>query len=676
MLDKDAGGYTLTLPDGATERYDPDGRRLVATDRAGKTISYAYDAEGRLQAVTGPFGRSLTFAYDANGHMTSMTDPASGVYRYDYDANDNLTRVIYPDGTTRLYHYEDNAYDAEGKAILTQRAGGQQQFTLNYDSDTQSTVTDAIGTQEIMTFAETLGVRNLLSRINQTDGKGLRQVFDDNNNLIEATDAEGRITTYTYNANNQRLTMTAAAGAPEARTTTFAYVSEDIDLPTQVTTPSVAAGEQKEILTTYDASNNPIAITQAGFTPEGVPVTRTITMAYNALGQVIQIDGPRTDVSDITTLTYYDCNAGAECGQLQSVTNALGHTTAYERYDAHGRVTRLTDPNGVVTTFTYDLRGRVLSITRTPPVGPPRTTTSTYDRAGQLIATTTPDGLTLTNTYDAAHNLVAVSDNLGNKIEYDYNLKGNRIAERTLDPDETLARNIDTTYDIRNRVASINAAGSMTQLINDAVGNLVSQTDPNANPPTNHSYDGLDRLIATIDALGATTGYGYDINDRITRVSAPNNATTLYLYDDLGNLLEEQSPDRGTLAYSYDGAGNIKTLTDARGITATYGYDALNRISVIDYPGTVEDITFTYDTCLNGSARLCTVRDESGTMRLSYDPYGNVVQQVHTELGIDYTTAYTYDAGDAWPTAPMGSSRLRASAMGSMRRGLTTNKDD
>jgi YD repeat-containing protein len=217
---------------------------LSQTDRSGKTISYAYDAEGRLQAVTGPFGRSLTFTY-LNGRVVSLTAPGNQVYNYVYNiANDTLITVTYPEGTRRLYHYEDGAlpnhltgitdangarlatyaYDTNGKAILTQRAGGQERFTLTYDTATQTTVTDAIGTQEIMTFEETLGVRNLLSRIHQVDGQGLRQVFDDNNNLIEFTDAEGRITTYTYNANNQRLTMTAAAGTPAARTTTFAYV--------------------------------------------------------------------------------------------------------------------------------------------------------------------------------------------------------------------------------------------------------------------------------------------------------------------------------------------------------------------------------------------------------------------------------------------------------------------
>jgi YD repeat-containing protein len=666
LLSRNSSGYALNLGDGATEGYDLDGHLLFERDRAGKTTTYNYDADGRLSMIVGPFGHALAFAYDANGHLSTMTNPAGGVFTYEYDANDNLIRVTYPDGASRSYHYEDSAYshhltgitdengdrfatyayDANGKAILTEHAGGRERFALTYDSDSQTTVTDAAGIDEVLTFEENLQVKNLLSRINQIDGKGLAQEYDDQNNLIRSTGAEGRVTTYTYNVDNQRLTMTEAFGTPDERTTTFTYVSDDIDLPTEVITPSVMPGQQKRVTTVYDANNNPIQITRSGFTLAGEAVSRTITMQYNASGQVTQIDGPRTDVADITTLEYYDCTTGAECGQLRRITNAAGQATTYDTYDAHGRVTQATDPNGVIMAFTYDPRGRVTSITLNPPAGPSRTTTNTYDGVGQLLTVTTADGIRLEYTYDAAHDLRSIEDNLQNRVEYAFDARGNRITEKTRDPDGVLVRTIEQSYDSRNRLEQVNTAGSTTQIINDAVGNLVSQTDPNANPPTNHSYDGLDRLIETLDSLSGVTGYDYDVNDRITRVSAPNDATTQYLYDDLGNVLEERSPDRGTLTYSYDKAGNLESLTDARGVTAAFTYDALNRIILIDYPGTEEDIRYTYDTCENGIGRLCVVQDESGTTGFSYDAYGNVIEQVHTELGVDYRTAYTFDAGD------------------------------
>ncbi len=69
-------------------------------------------------------------------------------------------------------------------------------------------------------------------------------------------------------------------------------------------------------------------------------------------------------------------------GQLQRVTNALGQSTTYNSYDAAGRLLSMADANGLQTQYSYDLRGRVLSVTKTPAGGLSRVTTTT---------TTSPD---------------------------------------------------------------------------------------------------------------------------------------------------------------------------------------------------------------------------------------------------------------------------------------------
>ena len=339
IVSKSSGVYTLIRRDGGKEHYGASGLLLEEFDPAGRRTGYSYDNLRRLIQIIGPFGHALTLTYTNGNQVASVTDAAGENLHYSYDDIRNLARVDYPDGSAKLYHYEDVtfphhltgisyvnstgtvsryatfAYDVNGKAISTEHAGGVEEFTFSYDFDTQTTVTDAAGTQEVMTFAETLGVKNLLSRINQSDGKGATQVFDAQNNLLSHTDDEGRTTTYTYNADNQRVSMTEAAGTPEARITTYAYLSPDLDLPTLVANPSVAPGQQKQIATIYDNQHNPLTIAQSGFTPSGVAVSRTISFQYNAAGQVIQIDGPRNDVSDITTLEYYDaCTSAGECG--------------------------------------------------------------------------------------------------------------------------------------------------------------------------------------------------------------------------------------------------------------------------------------------------------------------------------------------------------------------------
>jgi YD repeat-containing protein len=439
--------------------------------------------------------------------------------------------------------------------------------------------------------------------------------------------------------------MTEASGTADARMTTYTYVSADIDLVTSVTTSSVIADRYKTTTTTYDAELNPVAVSISGYDPDGSPVSRTTRFSYDVNGQIIQIDGSRIDVTDTTDFTYYNCNTGAECGQLASITNALGHTITYDSYDQAGNLLQSTDANGNIITYSYDLRQRINSTTVTPTTGNPRTTSYTYDNTGQVVQIDLPDGIQIINSFDEAHYLTSVEDNLGNRIEYAYDLKGNRIQSSTMDSLGDLQRNINTAFDHRDYAVQFNNAGSVTDLTRDAVGNTAIQTDPNNNQ-SGRLFDSLNRLNRFIDPMSGHTDYHYDIQDHITQVTAPNGVVTQYAYDDLGNLLLESSADRGRTAYSHDSAGNITSTIDARGVTVLYTYDALNRLTSIDYPGADEDISIIYDNCLNGTGRTCQVTDQSGVTDYMYDSFGNTVSVSKLEMGYSYDTAYQYDEGD------------------------------
>jgi len=337
------------------------------------------------------------------------------VITYTYDDSQNLARVDYPDTTEKLYHYENPSYpnhltgisyrdtsgtitrsssyvyDAQGKASRTEYAQTdngtpQERLTFTYASETRTEITDSISTKEIMRFEVNLGVRNLVAKVNQTDAKTLAQKFDGNNNLICRRDEEGRVTTYAYNATNQRTArtegLTGSCDSPTAiagvtRSTTYQYLFPTRDLPTVISAASVAAGQNRRTIIQYSDTANPslpTIITQNGFTPDGSTISRTVALGYNSAGQLKSVDGPRTDVADILTLEYYECTHGADCGQLKKVANALGHVTTYDLYDAAGRVTQVTDPNGLITNFSYDSRGRVRFVTQTPPAGAARVT--------------------------------------------------------------------------------------------------------------------------------------------------------------------------------------------------------------------------------------------------------------------------------------------------------------
>ncbi len=508
-----------------------------------------------------------------------------------------------------------------------------------------------MGTVEILTFEERLGVKNLLSRINQTDGKGLVRSYDANNNLISNTDAEGTLTTYGYNVSHQRTTTTQASGTPDQRITQISYLSPDLDLPTLITKPSVVAGQSFQMVIQYNLDYTVQSITLNGYRPDGTTISRSTTFQYNIMGQVTQIDGPLTALSDVTHLTYHDCFTGAQCGQLAILTNALGQTHTFDQYDARGQLLKSTDANGLVTEYQYDLRGRVTQVKQQASAGHGRTrlTTYQYDAAGQLIQLTLPDGNIFHYHYDAAHDLRRITDALGNQIEYAYDVKGNRTAERYKDPDGTLQRELTLAYDHRNRLQTLNEAGSITQLIHNAVGQLTQSTDPNDNPPETYQYDPLHRLQSTLDALGQLSQYQYDAQDRVIQVTSPNSASTNYVYDDLGNLLQESSPDRGIITYQHDSAGNIIQSTDARGVITTYQYDSLNRLIQVNYPEASENLSYQYDTgddCVLAIGRLCQVTGPAGTTTYQYDAFGNLTREQQQHSGQTTILSYQYDAGD------------------------------
>ena len=643
----------------------------------GPRRNYTYDAEGRLEKVErADTGHTLLFSYDAEGHVDAVTLPDGETVQYDYQ-DGNLTGVTHPDLTTKTYHYEETSYphhltgitdergirfatygyDANGLAILTEHAettngGPQESFDLSFDSATQTTVTDPRGNVDVYTFsARVLGVKRLLERSHIADGLSVTQTFDGANNLLTRTDELGRATGFTYDGNLVE-TRTEAVGEPEERTTTYSYHVGNVqtDKPETITSDSVLAGQQRQTEIDYDDPIYvfPTSITQSGYDLASNPVSRTVALGYDSAGRLTSYNGPRTDLTDVTAFAYYTCTTGSECGQLASTTNALGHVTTFDSYDGAGRLTQLTDPLDVVTTYSYDDRGRVLSISAQPPAGPARVWSFTYTPDGQLETSQTPGGVLLSYEYDAARYLSAVEDGDGNRVEYAYDLTGNRTGEELRDDSGTLLHSIARTHDTRNRLEQLQEGTSVTDIVFDAVGRLTSIEDPNDHE-TQFTYDVLDRLDTRINALTKTTDLDYHPDDSLAQIEAPNLVTTSYESDDLGNRTKEVSPDRGTLAYGHDDAGNVTGFThQGSGRTVAYTYDALNRPLTRDYPGTAQDVTFTYDTwgstCTNGTGRLCHIQGEHGTTEFAYDAFGNVTRRTETIGGITYVTDTVYDA--------------------------------
>ena len=321
---------------------------------------------------------------------------------------------------------------------------------------------------------------------------------------------------------------------------------------------------------------------------------------------------------------------------MHTITNAAGHVN--NTYNAHGQPLTLTDPNGVVTTLTYDLRQRLTSRT----VGTELTTIE-YWPTGLLKKVTLPDSSYLLYSYDDAHRLTAIEDTEGNRVAYTLDNMGNRTVEQSYDPSNALTQTRTRVFDTLNRLSrEIGAAGTAdvtTTYGYDDNGNQLGIEAP-LGRDSSQTYDELNRLTQTTDPLSGNVGYGYNALDQLISITDPRSKVTTYTYNALGDLTQQVSPDTGTTTSTYDSGGNLATSTDARNKTASYSYDALNRVTSIGYPD--QTITYTYDTGTNQNGRLTGITDNSGSTSWSYDPQGRVTSRQQS-MGITKTTGYAYD---------------------------------
>jgi YD repeat-containing protein len=425
----------------------------------------------------------------------------------------------------------------------------------------------------------------------------------------------------------------------------------------------------------YDAGGNMLTRT---ITDTVLAKSRTWTYTYNANGQPLTMDGPRTDVSDITTYTYYANNDAdhGKAGNLASITNAQGQITQITTYNAHGQPLTIVDPNGLATTLTYDPRMRLTSRT----VGG-ETTSYTYDGVGQLTKVTLPDGSFMTYFYDAAHRLTQIADSVGNKIVYTLDLVGNRVKEEVFDPSNILAQTRSRVYNSLSRLTQeIGAAGQTTTYAYDNQGNLTSIDGPlpGTVDVTTNGYDALNRLVTMTDPNSGQVNYGYNAIDQMTSVKDPRNLTTSYAYDALSNLNQLTSPDTGSTQNSYDSAGNLLTQIDAKGQTTSYTYDALNRVTSISYAtDPTLNVSFTYDQGVNGLGRLTGVSDSTGTISYVYEIHGRLATETRVIGGVSYTTAYSYDSAGRLASMTYPSGRQIVYARDGLGRvsGITTTKN-
>ena len=347
-----------------------------------------------------------------------------------------------------------------------------------------------------------------------------------------------------------------------------------------------------------DLNNNTLTIT-----PTGITSSNGLNVPF-----VRDIQGRITQITDTLGNQYqYGCDAN---GNLASVTYPSIATPAQYQYDSTHLLTQETDQRGnIAGSSTYYPNGTLQAVT--DAVGntmqysyntATNTTTVTNldggtvvtvaDSYGSPLTITDPLGRTTTNTYDANHCLLTTTDPLSKTTTYTYDSNGFRTS--VTDP----LGNVNS--------ATYNSAGGPTSIINP-----LNQTQ-------NVVYDSNFNISSITDSIGQVAAFTYNSQALpLTAVDARGN-TTNYTYDQYGNRLTATDPLHRTTTSTYDMQGNLASQTDPRGNRTQYAYDALNR-------------------------KISTTDATSNVTNYAYDGNNNKISETDA---LSHTTSYTYDAAN------------------------------
>ena len=569
-------------------------------DPLNNTTGYGYDADLNLTSVTDPRGKTTTMTYDSQGNLLTRTAPTPLSYQesFTYNSlNDVLTAVDGRGNTTGF------GYDSAGNLTSITRPGSN---VTQYGRDSSGngllrTVTDPRGKATTFNYNTAGDLTQIATPLGNTttmtyDGSGRMTSQVDPRGNVSGADPNDYKTTYTYNPNDQQLTVTD----PLAHVTTYAY--DDAGNLTSLTDP-----RSHTTTFAYNAVDKLTTVTAQG--------GAATTYAYDNTGNLTS----RTDANTHQTTYAYD-----DDGRLSSMTNPLNKAWTLS-YDGNGNRTVVAKPTGGTITVAYDAINRPTGLTfsdSTPAIS--------YSYDGNSNRTQMTDGAgTQSYTYNTLNRLTNITRG-SDSFTYDYDAIGN-VTLRTYPDGST----INSSYDDDSRLASVTRSGNTANYSYNAAGSPIQTTLPN-NYVESRSYDHAGRTTQIKHSTGSTIlsqfDYSYDATSNPTAVTTPTDTTT-YGYDNRDRLTSvcfQASCPGGTdpfIRWTYDPVGNRLTEERPSG-TTNYTYNAADQMTQAG------STSYSYDD--NGN------QTQAGSRSFSW----NLAGQITSTTAASATTNYSYD-GDA-----------------------------
>ncbi len=659
---------TLTLPNGQTTTF---AFCITNADSLGTYQAAWLPAPGVTATLTAQGNLGLetllsSFTGDPDLVYWDATGPSTPWQQYDFPGFVLKTQ----DGT----QYIISRPDLDDHFVLDGSAEGGGYYVQAYGPPYLSQIIDR-NTNTITINPSSISVKSFSGATNQIafqrNADGLITSVSDPNALALGGSSPPAVQ-YQYDSSDNLiavLNLVDRTGAGTYVTNTFSYTNNVF--PHYITGIINADGTQVaknfydnsgKLIAVQDADGNLTKFIHNLTNNMDVIIDRlgyTNTYVYDPLGNIIA----QTNQLGQITLLAYDSNNNKT--NTVMFLNGQPYATNSYVYDTNNMMLSSTDPLGHTNGFVYDGFGDVLS--SADALG--NTTVNVYDGGGNLLYTVDPLGHGSTNFYGDGQMLGSVNAIGTASTNYYDPSTGYLLATATLDASGAILSSNTVTYDADgNRLTSsvwrrvggtwisattayiydgmdrvvqtINPDGGTNTVVYDSIGKQQATIDPLGNM-TSFAYDSQGRLIATTNADLTTDQTFYDANGNRTRSIDRAGRTTSYVYDALNRQVQTVYPDSTMSGTVYDGVGRTAQTLDARGTVTAYAYDvAGRRLAVTNAFGTSIAMTNFYSYDADGNQTTFT----DGLGHTTTNVFDVLNRQVQTLYPNETTNSTGYDA--------------------------------
>jgi RHS repeat-associated protein len=615
--------------------FDPNGNVVKQIDQLGYISLSTFDGLGRLSTFTWPEGNSIEWVYDNTNSYNNL-----------------LRKTLIPKPGSPLSNILLNyTSDATYNKIHTFEDGNSNTWTYNYDPSTGNLLS-AVGPQVVGQTPQKTYTYN---------SRGQMQTYTDETSIL---------TQYNYDGTTEKLLSVIVdyGVSPHLNlTTSYGYdsvgninsVTDSNTNQTMFTSDASRRLTQKTDPTpfgyitnfSYDKNNNGVSLQRQTGSVAGAPAWQVFSFNYTLTNKLATVTNPAsssairtfdnfdrlwtsTDAQNRKTTFAYDVR-----GNLYTVTDPTETISQTRLYSSNNYMSSIEDSNTNVTHYTRDGFDRQSTITYADTSYEEN---YSYDNNNNLLTYYTRSGNSITYTWDALNRLSTKSPQAEATATYQYDLHGRKLSSSTpVISGNPATGTFNFYYDSAGRFYKESTPSSLTTIFGlDSNGNVTKITYPDGYYVT-RSFDQVNRL-SNIYLNGSSTAavtIAYDQLSRRQSVTFVNGVVISYAFqlnNDLAELDETFVGSGVTFAYSYNNVHQetARSATDSTyiwhppaGGTTSYG----TATDVNKYPS-VGGASYSYD----GNANL----ESNGTWTYTFDTENHLTAASATGTSV----SYVYDA--------------------------------